>query len=43
MLGDGFGNDVGRIGTYNQISVFLNSQYPFEHDCFWTFEFPKIL
>lgn len=43
MLGDAKGENSGRIGTYQQISVYINSQIPFEPNCYWTFEFPAVL
>ena len=40
MLGDASGNNIGRIGTYQQLSLYINSYIPFEQGCFWKFEFP---
>jgi len=33
MLGDASGNNIGRIGTYQQISLYINSNIPFEQGC----------
>ena len=43
MLGDASGNNIGRIGTYQQISLYINSYIPFEQGCFWKFQFPAML
>jgi len=40
MLGDSSGKNIGRIGTYQQLSLFINSYIPFEQGCIWKFEFP---
>ena len=43
MLGDASGNNIGRIGTYQQISLYINSNIPFEQGCYWKFQFPSLL
>jgi len=43
MLGDGNGENIGRVFEYNKMSFFMSSYIPFEQFCYFKFVFPDKL
>lgn len=43
MLGDPEGINVGRVGVYNKVQLFISTTIPLEQGCHFKFVFPKEL